>query len=437
METRRNFLRILGLLGIAKVLPSEAQARPESNLLLPQFATDTLPTALPHATSPMSNTFDTDEHFWAFVRKSFQIPAEFAYLNTGTVGISPLQVISSIQKAMNENEVYGFYGGIEDARKRLASFVNVPVESLSLTHNTSESINIVAHGLPLRKGDEVILTSQEHAGNGLPWIQQMRRRQVVLKIFEPKATAAENLESIAALISRRTRVIAIPHISCTIGTVFPIKEIAALARSKGIWTMIDGAHTTGMKVLDIQSLGCDFYASCCHKWLLGSKGTGFLYVSPEMLDVLEPVFTGADAALEWELSANKQNFAGFEPSARRYDYGTRNSTLWRGVISAIDFFETIGMDKVERYTQSLSDYLYQKLAAQPERFELLSPQEAASRSAIIGYRPKNIDYKIYAQQAARAMLRVRQVPESNLQSIRISTHIYNNKSEIDRLVNFS
>jgi cysteine desulfurase / selenocysteine lyase len=435
MNTRRNFLRILGLLGISKMLPTDAQAGFEADMQ-PRFATDTLPTAFGHA-MPKSEQFDTDEHFWGFVRKSFQIPAEFAYLNTGTIGISPLQVISAIQKAMYENEIYGFYGGMEDARKRLAAFVNVPVETLSLTHNTSESINIVAHGLPLRKGDEVILTAQEHAGNGLPWIQQMRRRQVVLKIFEPKGTAAENLESIHALISRRTRVIAIPHISCTIGTVFPIKEIATLARSKGIWTMIDGAHATGMKVLDISDLGCDFYASCCHKWLLGAKGTGYLYVSPELLNVLEPVFTGADAALEWDLSPQKQVFAGFEPSARRYDYGTRNATLWRGVIAAIDFFESIGMEKVERYTQGLADYLYEKMAALPERFELLSPQEAISRSAIIGYRPKNIDYKLYAQQAARAMLRVRQVPESNLQSIRISTHIYNNKNEIDRLINFS
>jgi L-cysteine/cystine lyase len=379
---------------------------------------------------------DHDEDFWKGVRERFPLTHKRVYFNSGTFGPSPTRVLDAVKKRIDEIGVSGEYGSGDRGRMRLAEFLKVTTEEIALTHSTTEGINIVTWGLPLKTGDEVLITLQEHVGNAMPWLNRAKLHGIVLKPFEPALTAQENLALIEKLITRRTRVIAIPHITCTTGLVMPVREIAALARSRGIFTAIDGAHGPGSLNLDLKTLGCDFYAASCHKWMLGPSSTGFLYVRRELLDTLQPYWVGAYSDKGWDLYATPATFHGYTDSARRYDYGTSNSALYAGVEEAINFLQEIGMDRIEARVKTLAEHLQQKLAGLGSKIEMLSATEAASRAGMITFRIQGKEYMEFATLAAKNGFRIRAVPESNLKALRISTHIYNSMVDVDRFVAF-
>lgn len=380
--------------------------------------------------------YENDEAFWKQVREAFPLTYKRVYFNNGTFGPSPTRVLDAVKKRMDEIGVSGEYGSGDRGRTRLAEFMKVATEEIALTHSTTEGINIVTWGLPLKAGDEVLITLQEHVGNAMPWLNRAKLHGLVLKPFEPALTALENLALIEKLITPRTRVIAIPHITCTTGLVLPLQEIAALARSRGIFTAIDGAHGAGALNLDLKALGCDFYAASCHKWMLGPSSTGFLYVRRELLDTLQTYWVGANSDKGWDLYATPVTFRGYADSARRYDFGTSNAALYAGVEEAINFLQEIGMDKIEARVKALAGHLQQKLLALGRKIEMLSSTEARSRAGMITFTIPGKDYLEFATLAAKNGFRIRAVPESNLKALRISTHIYNSMEDVDQFVAF-
>jgi len=375
-----------------------------------------------------------DEDFWRVIRDQFPLNRERIYLNNGTMGPSPYVVLENIRRAMEDIDISGEYGGWEVARPRLALFTNVDESEISLTHNVTEGINIVAWGLPLRKGEEVIMTTHEHAGNALPWLNRAKYDGIVIRTFKPQPTADENLREISRLINRKTRVIAIPHVTCTIGQVFPVQEIAQLGHEKGLWVFYDGAHGPGMTNLDLKTMGCDFYATCCHKWMCGPKGTGFLYVKKELLDVLQARWIGGGSDTGWDLTVDPPVFKGYVPTAHRYDYATQNAAIYKGVGAAIDFLHHIGIENVIRRGYVLAGHLQQELLKLGDKVEMLTPTEDRSRGNLIGFRLKNIAYDKFGEHAAKKGFRIRLVGEGKLNSIRVSTHLYNNFEEVDKFV---
>ena len=321
-------------------------------------------------------------------------------------------------------------------KSALAEFLNVDTAELVLTHNVTEGINIVAQGLQLKLGDEVILTNHEHVGNALPWLHRMKRDNIRIKILEVAQTAEENISQIKSLITRRTKVIAIPHITCTLGHVLPIKEIAEIARRQGIRTFIDGAHGPGSTNIDLKALGCDFYASCGHKWMLGPKGTGFLYIRKPLIEEVAPIFVGSGSDTGWSLQVERMALSGYQPNGYKYHYGTQNIALYKGLEAAIEFLSNIGIERIDKRVRHLSGYLQERLINLGDRIEMLTPTEARSRGPIIGFRMPRTDYKEFARIASKHNFRIRIVPESGLNSLRLSTHIYNNKEEIDKFIEF-
>ncbi len=374
-----------------------------------------------------------NDGFWELVRAQFPVTAHKSYMNCGTSGPSPLPVLAKVRQTLEQLAASGEYGGWETARTSLARFVDVADEEICLTHNTTEGINIVAGGLPLKAGDEVVMTSHEHAGNALPWLNMAKLKGIVIKVFEPQSTAAGNLERIASLLNPKTRVVAVPHITCTAGHVLPVKDISALCRDKGVWSFVDGAHGTGMMPLSLRELGCDFYASCCHKWLLAPAGTGYLYVREGLLDTLSPYFLGALADSGWEVSLERQTLQGYAPSASRYDYGTQSSVLYQGVVAATAFMDMLGMEKIWAHSSGLAGRLQQKLLALDGKVEMLTPTEDVSRAAMVGFRVKGRNYRELGNAVSAANFRIRLVPESGLDALRVSTHIMNTPEEVDRL----
>ncbi len=375
-----------------------------------------------------------DEKFWSDVRDQFPLTRNRIYFNNGTIGPSPHPVIEAVHQAMLDLDTRGEYDGWETARPKVAKLVNADSTEISLTHNVTEGINIVAQGLPLKRGDEVIMTTHEHAGNALPWLNRMRLDGIVIKTLKPAMTADENLNRINDLITTSTKVIAIPHITCTVGHVFPVKEISKLGHDKGLWVFFDGAHGPGMTVLDLKDMGCDFYASCGHKWMCGPRGTGFLYVRKEMLDVLQAKWIGAYSDTGWDLTVDPPEFKGYVPTAHRYDFGTQSAPISIGLAAAVDFLYHVGMENIARRGKALANLLQSELLKLGDKVEMLTPTEEQSKGCIVGFRLKNMPYDKFGEHAAKNGFRIRLVPESHLNSIRVSTHLYNNPDEVMKFV---
>ena len=374
------------------------------------------------------------EDFWNQVRAQFPLTKDRVYMNNGTFGPAPYAVQNALESSLLDINTSGEYGSTDPERQILAAFLGAKSSELSLTHNTTEGINIMAWGISLKTGDEVIVTNHDHVGNAVPWLNRAKRDGIVLRVFSPAATQEENLHLIRSLVTSKTKVIAVPHVTCTTGLVFPIKEISEFARSRGIITAIDGAHGAGTFDLDLTQLGCDLYAGCCHKWLLGPSGTAFLYVREEMLERMEPVHIGAGGDTGWDLFSNPPNLDGYVLTAHRFDYGTQSTSLMKGVSAAVAFHLAIGKEKIETRVRELSQYLFDGLTEMQDRLEILTPVEAESRISMLTFRPKNTPYKAVGTELGKRGFRIRQVHEGRVDGIRISTHIYNSKAEIGHLL---
>ena len=376
-----------------------------------------------------------DEDFWRFVRGQFPLTHERAYFNTGGLGASPYAVIDAVKEKMDELEKMSETGHDEtlwDAIKTdIGRLLGCDASEIAFTRNTTEGINIVANGLPFRRGDEIITSTHEHVGNAFTWLAVQKRLGVVLKFFEPSTVSQqENLNRIQKLIGPRTRLISIPHAVTTTGLILPVKAIAEIARAKKLWFFVDGAQTAGMFPFNLHEMGCDAYATSGHKWLLGPKETGILYVRQDMLDTIDARFVGAYSDNGFDFL---KGTLAFNPKAQRYEYGTVSTPLRVGLHAAVQFIQRIGIENVWKRDRALSTRLFKGLQAIPG-VTVLSPADDAMRSAMITFMHARLPYLEVQKHLDTLNLRTRGVSEGGLAALRVSTHIYNSPEEVDRVL---
>lgn len=415
---RKHFMRSMaGLVAGAAVVPTE----PFRDLLS-------------HATR-WPEVAPNDEDFWRFVRGQFPLTHERAYFNTGGLGASPYAVIDTVKEKMDELEKMSETGHDEtlwDAIKTdIGRLLGCDASEIAFTRNTTEGINIVANGLPFRRGDEIITSTHEHVGNAFTWLAVQKRLGVVLKFFEPSTVSQqENLNRIQKLIGPRTRLISIPHAVTTTGLILPVKAIAEIARAKKLWFFVDGAQTAGMFPFNLHEMGCDAYATSGHKWLLGPKETGILYVRQDMLDTIDARFVGAYSDNGFDFL---KGTLAFNPKAQRYEYGTVSTPLRVGLHAAVQFIQRIGIENVWKRDRALSTRLFKGLQAIPG-VTVLSPADDAMRSAMITFMHARLPYLEVQKLLDTLNLRTRGVSEGGLAALRVSTHIYNSPEEVDRVL---
>jgi selenocysteine lyase/cysteine desulfurase len=377
------------------------------------------------------NIYPKDETFWKSVKDQFPIIKDKIWMNNGTMGPSPYVVQEAMFKKEEIANSTGDYGGYESVRSKLAKLLGCKDDEISLTQNVTNGINIIAQGMKLNRGDEIILTTHEHVGNAVPWMGRAKRDGIVLKFAELGKDANEMLNNINDLITNRTRVIAIPHVTCTQGQVLPAKEICKLGHDKGLLVMLDGAHPAGMFPVDVVDLDCDFYVSCGHKWMMGPKGTGFLFMKKSMYELVEPIFVGAGSETYWDYEGGIKEWT---ETGHRYDYTTRSAALSVGLEAATDFLLDIGMENIGKRGATLSYHLMENIKDIPN-VEMLTPFEEKSRASLVGFRLKNMEYgKLQGWLMENYKIRARGVAESGLNSIRISTHIYNDFDDVNKLI---
>lgn len=351
------------------------------------------------------------------------------------MGPSPFVVLNEVYQDMLDVDTNGRYGGHEDiAIKALSRLIGSRDTEITLTRNVTEGINISCFGLPLKAGDEVILSTHEHVGNATPWLNRAKLHGIVIKAIPLGKTAEETLDIVKSAITKKTKVIALPHIPCTIGQVLPVKAICTLARERGIYSFVDGAHPPGMLQVDVKDIGCDMYAGCCHKWLMGPKGTGFLYVSENFRNTLQAYYGGGGFDTGWDMLSNPPALKGYIDNGHRYYYGTQNASLFKGIAKAVEFHESIGHARIEQRVKSLASYLQDQLIYLSKDIEMLTPTEDISRGAQVSFKIKDKDVAKLQTQCNEQKITTRFVAENNINCLRISTHIYNQYSEIDTFI---
>ena len=370
------------------------------------------------------------------IRQQMPATTSHIYLNAGTFGPLPDCVTQAMQECIQNDWQNGRLGVAafeaigtiySNARSSMARLVNADVEEIALTDNTGEGLNIISFGINWHEGDEVITTNHEHISLLAP-LYQLRDRYGIVIRFADIGPSAELpvLKAIANLVTPRTRLISISHVTWTTGAVLNISEVAYMGREWGIPVLIDGAQSAGAIPIDVKALGVDFYAIPMQKWLCGPDGTGALYVRKNMLKLVSPTYVGYwsikhEEGLEWELLE----------SAQRFEVGGRQTAAIAGQAAVLNWLEqTVGHQWLFERIVSLSAYAYKALREVPG-LTILTPRPGESGLVSFTLEGRD-DAEIVTYLRDKYNMYIRNIPSTK--SLRISTGFYNTEEEIDKLV---
>lgn len=251
----------------------------------------------------------------------------------------------------------------EGARERVRALLNAArADEIVFTRGTTEAINLVAQswgGANLRPGDEILLTTMEHHSNIVPWQLACQRSGAVLKVAPVNDAGELEIDAFEALLGARTRLVAVTHVSNALGTVNPLPRLIASAHAAGARVLVDGAQAVAHLQVDVQALGCDFYAFSGHK-LYGPTGIGALYGRAELLAAMPPWQGGGDMIRS--VAFERTTYA--EPP-QRFEAGTPNIAGAVGLAAAIDYVHAIGLERIAAHEQALLAHGSAALAAIP------------------------------------------------------------------------
>lgn len=377
----------------------------------------------------MSTAF-IDETYWNEVRKQFVLDPAIRFFNNGTAGPASRQVLdlhAAIDRKIAESPFDPFLmNHIIEARTRLAQFVRAQEDEVSFTHSTSEGMNIFAHGLDWKQGDEVILARHEHFGGIQPYqtLEQRYGIRIVWVDFPADLQQpAQILASYRDAITPRTRVIVVSHVFYTTGVKAPVKELAALAHENNILISVDGAQSFGVLPIDVKDLGVDHYAGSGQKWLLAGTGTGFTYIAKAVQPKVWPLY-GFD-----EIGKPAPY-----PISRYEKAGQPNIPAWLGTGTAIQVQSEIGQERIEQRVREISTYLRAGLRTVPT-LSFFTPENPQINASLTTIALQHVTPEtVVTILAEREKIYTRTIYDGGISAVRVSTHFYNTPQEIDHLV---
>jgi cysteine desulfurase/selenocysteine lyase len=326
----------------------------------------------------------------------------------------------------------------DQARAKVARFLNAgDPRQVIFTRGTTEAINLVAHGFAasiLKPGDEVLVTQMEHHANIVPWQMACQRSGASLRVAPMNQAGELELDGLEALLSERTKIVAVGHVSNALGTINPIKEIVRLARERGVPVLVDGAQGAPHMPVDVQDLGCDFYAFSGHK-TFGPTGIGVLYGTREWLEKLPPYQGGGDMILSVTFEETIYNAL-----PHKFEAGTPAIAEAIGLGVAIDYLNDIGLDRIGAYEHDLLVYATERLSEIPDLTLIGTAREKASvvSFAVEGIHPHDIGTILdqdgiairVGHHCAQPVMQFYDVPAT----ARASFAFYNTRDEVDALV---
>lgn len=383
---------------------------------------------------------------------------DLVYFDNAATSQKPQQVIDAITDYY-QNHNANIHRGVhklseeatelyEGARKKVVDFINGgDKRQIIFTRNATEAINLVAYSwgrANIKAGDEILLTEMEHHSNLVPWQILASEKSAKLK-FIPVNVRGELVwrEKLNVLVNEKTKIVALTQVSNVLGTINPVKEIIEKIKetNPGIKILIDGAQAVPHLPVSVQTLGCDFYAFTGHK-MLGPTGIGVLWAKKELQETMDPFLGGGDMILEVELEKSTYNYIPW-----KFEAGTPNVAGAVGLAAACDYLTKVGMKRVREHEHELTEYALEKLKS-VENLRIYGPDKLEARAGVISFNiikdgkvavhPHDLASIIDLQgiairsghHCAQPLMKLLEIDAA----ARVSFHIYNTKTEIDKLI---
>ena len=375
------------------------------------------------------------------IRNDFPMLAHYTHFNCGgmaplstTVGAELLRVPTAViaegpaRLLARDDE----FIGIEKARAKLAAFIGADADELAFTTQFSTAANIIVEGLTWQAGDEIIVTDQEHPALLIPLMNAVRRHDLKVSRIPVSHNADEMLTSFQAVLTDRTKLVAVSHVTTDSGTRLPVAEMTRLAHARGSYVLYDGAHSVGQFPVDLHALNCDFYALVGYKWLFGPYPSAALYIRRDLLDQIEVTWCGSNMTKTGSVTMGVDEL-NWIPGTRRFEYGGRTHSYDTAMVAGLSYVDALGVEAVEVHSQQLTAYLHEQLKRVPG-VHIHSPLNLRDATGIATISLDRMD-GVALSAALRDRWQMIQRPALWGKSVRISLAAFIEESDVDLLVN--
>jgi cysteine desulfurase/selenocysteine lyase len=424
------------------------------------MAVETGPTRDPSASGPSPSAGPTDPRgpFDAYaIRAEFPILSTTAhghplvYLDSAATSQKPLAVIEAMDtyyREYNANVHRGIYSigeratvAYEAARASVARFINAPsAREIVFVRNATEATNLVASTWGRRnigRGDAIVLTEMEHHANLVPWQLLVQEKDADLEFIPITDDGVLRLDVLDVLLRLKPRLVAVTHVSNTLGTINPVREIVERAHAAGALVLIDGAQAVPHLPVDVQALGADFYVFSGHK-MLGPTGSGGLWARRELLDAMPPFLGGGEMIREVHLRRSEWNEVPW-----KFEAGTPDVAAAIGLGAAAEYLMAIGMDRAREHERELVAYALEALPREIPGIELYGPMDPDLRGGVIPFNLPGVHPHDVAQVLDRSGVCVRAGHHCTMPlherldlsaTARASFNVYSTREDVDALV---
>lgn len=366
------------------------------------------------------------------------------YLDSAATSLKPRQVIDAV-KSYYENYCANVHRGVytlsqeatdlyENSRAEVAKFIGCDSSELVFTKNTTEGINMVAHGLSWKPGDEVVLSIMEHHSNMVPWQIAAKRFGVKLRYVGVTDEGELDLEDLEQAVTSRTRIVAICHVSNVLGTINDVRKIARIAHEHDALMLVDAAQSAPHMPINVKELECDLLAFSGHK-LLGPMGIGCLYVRSGVEEELDPPFGGGEMISHVELSGYRLNEMPW-----MFEAGTPNVAGAIGLAAAVRYLKRVGMEAIVEHERKLTERAL-KLLEEVDEVEVYGPKDPSRRCGVVAFNLRGVSGDLVAALldefeniAVRSGFHCAQPLHLRLgikSSVRASFYLYNTLEELE------
>ncbi len=416
MQTRRSF--VAALAGAAATLPpfrADAITRLWS-------AQDIAGTRSPAELAD-------DEAYWSHIQRAFDTDRTIINLNNGGVCPTPTHVLEAMIRDLRfTNEIPAYHmwrilePRIETVRRELAIEFGCDPEEMAITRNASEAMETMILGLDLEPGDEVLVTNQNYGRMLTSWNQRERRDGIVLKQISfkvPPPSPEYLVEQFRRAITPRTRAIEVTHITNLTGQIMPVRELVELARPQNIAVFVDGAHAFAHFPFTRDELGCDYYGTSLHKWLLAPIGTGFLYVRKDRQPSLWPLMAAPDS---------------MDGNVRKYEeIGTHPAANHNAIMAALAFHRGIGVERKIARLRYLRNRWAKRLLEASDRVRVHTPLDGTDAGAIALVQIDGIDSGQLTEwlMGTHRIFTV-SIKHPEFEGVRVTPNVYTTLDEVDR-----
>lgn len=419
MPSRRSFLSKAAMLASTSLIPS-----------LKAFSKEELLTLATYKTEKSALELATDEDYWWQIQQAYTVSPQIINLNNGGVSPSPLVVQNAVDrynKLANEAPSYYMWRimdqGREPLRENLAKYAGVSPEEIAINRNATEAIDTVIMGLPLQRGDEIVMTRYDYPNMLHAWRQRELRDGLKINYVELDLPAEDTdliVRKYVEQMNSRTKIVHITHIMNWNGQVIPARRIADEAHKRGIEVLIDGAHSFAHLEYKIPDLGGDYYGTSLHKWLSAPIGSGMLWMKKEKISKIFPLIPND--------KPNSDNIRKFE------NLGTRPFMIEQAIGQALNFQLAIGNARKEARLRFLKDY-WAKEASKIPKIKMNTSLKPEFSGALAHFSVEGLEAgKMEGELFAKFKIHTSPTKWEKLDGVRVTPHVYTSLRDLDRLL---